>query len=274
MALRLVAAQPERFRARSLRQALAAEGFVLGRFAIFHKPDEARRALLSARESRPARAPSMPHHGLAALQRLDSVRGAAGAEVPGRRPSMSWSSTARSLTERLRGVLQDEQGGPLTPARIASLRAAPERRSRARELPRRRRGPPNCARSSAQHDYRYYVLDDPPVPDAEYDRLMRELRALEAAASRTHHARLADAARLGHPERAVRRGGAQRADALARQCLQRRGPRRLRPPHPRAPRGRAGILSTWRSRSSMAWRCSVIYRARRPRLRQPRAAMA
>ena len=33
----------------------------------------------------------------------------------------------------------------------------------------------------AQHDYRYYVLDDPEVPDAEYDRLMRELRSLEAA---------------------------------------------------------------------------------------------
>ncbi len=33
----------------------------------------------------------------------------------------------------------------------------------------------------AQHDYRYYVLDDPLVSDAEYDRLMRELRALEAA---------------------------------------------------------------------------------------------
>src|ERR1700683_5071873 len=32
----------------------------------------------------------------------------------------------------------------------------------------------------AQHDYRYYVLDDPAVPDAEYDRLMRELRELEA----------------------------------------------------------------------------------------------
>jgi DNA ligase (NAD+) len=31
-----------------------------------------------------------------------------------------------------------------------------------------------------QHDYRYYVLDDPQIPDAEYDRLMGELRALEA----------------------------------------------------------------------------------------------
>ena len=31
------------------------------------------------------------------------------------------------------------------------------------------------------HNYRYYVLDDPDVPDAEYDRLMRELEALELA---------------------------------------------------------------------------------------------
>ncbi|HXQ31326.1 MAG TPA: NAD-dependent DNA ligase LigA [Steroidobacteraceae bacterium] len=32
----------------------------------------------------------------------------------------------------------------------------------------------------AQHDYRYYVLNDPEVPDAEYDRIVRELKALEA----------------------------------------------------------------------------------------------
>ena len=31
-----------------------------------------------------------------------------------------------------------------------------------------------------QHNYRYYVLDEPTVPDAEYDRLFRELQALEA----------------------------------------------------------------------------------------------
>jgi DNA ligase (NAD+) len=32
----------------------------------------------------------------------------------------------------------------------------------------------------ARNDYRYYVLDDPELPDAEYDKLMIELRALEA----------------------------------------------------------------------------------------------
>ena len=29
------------------------------------------------------------------------------------------------------------------------------------------------------HNYRYYVLDDPEIPDAEYDRLFRQLQALE-----------------------------------------------------------------------------------------------
>ena len=31
------------------------------------------------------------------------------------------------------------------------------------------------------HNYRYYVLDDPLISDAQYDALMRELRDLEAA---------------------------------------------------------------------------------------------
>src|SRR5690606_18087952 len=30
-------------------------------------------------------------------------------------------------------------------------------------------------------DHRYHVLDDPAIPDAEYDALVRELQALEAA---------------------------------------------------------------------------------------------
>ena len=32
----------------------------------------------------------------------------------------------------------------------------------------------------ARHDRLYYELDEPEIPDAEYDRLFRELQALEA----------------------------------------------------------------------------------------------
>ena len=31
----------------------------------------------------------------------------------------------------------------------------------------------------AYHNYRYYVLDDPEIPDSEYDRMLRELETLE-----------------------------------------------------------------------------------------------
>ena len=121
VALRLVAPQPQRFAGRTLRQALAAEGFVLGRFAIFHKPDEARRAVLSAASlNRPgtfdADTMDSQHYGGLSLF----------AVLPGpKSPPQAFDElifTARSLNDRLQGVLQDEQGGPLTPSRIASLR--------------------------------------------------------------------------------------------------------------------------------------------------------
>ncbi len=70
----------------------------------------------------------------------------------------------------------------------------------------------------AAHDYRYYVLDEPSVSDSEYDGLMQELKALEAAASGPHHARLTHAARRRRAGRRVRRGPACRADAVAGQC--------------------------------------------------------
>ena len=31
-----------------------------------------------------------------------------------------------------------------------------------------------------QHAHRYYVLDEPSIPDAEYDLLFQELQAIEA----------------------------------------------------------------------------------------------
>lgn len=121
VALRLVAPLPERFAGRSLRQALAAEGFVLGQFAIFHKGDEERRAVLSAASlTRPgtfdAETMDSQHYGGLSLF----------AVLPGpKAPSQAFDElviTARSLNDRLHGVLQDEQGSPLTPQRIAVLR--------------------------------------------------------------------------------------------------------------------------------------------------------
>ncbi|MFA5521347.1 MAG: NAD-dependent DNA ligase LigA [Castellaniella sp.] len=53
------------------------------------------------------------------------------------------------------------------------------------------------------HNHHYYVLDAPVVPDAEYDRLMRELEALEAA-----HPELV------RPDSPTRRVGAPASDAF------------------------------------------------------------
>jgi FtsZ-interacting cell division protein ZipA len=121
VALRLVATQPERFAGRLLRQALAAEGFVLGRFAIFHKPDDEQRAVLSAA--------SLNTPGTFDEETMDSQHyGGLSlfAVLPGpKTPPETFDElvlTARSLSDRLQGALQDEQGTPLTPARIALLR--------------------------------------------------------------------------------------------------------------------------------------------------------
>ncbi len=121
VALRLVAPLPERFAGRSLRQALAAEGFVLGQFAIFHKPDEEHRSVLSAA--------SLTRPGTFDMDTMDSQHyGGLSlfAVLPGpKAPPQAFDElvfTARSLNERLHGVLQDELGSPLTPARIAFMR--------------------------------------------------------------------------------------------------------------------------------------------------------
>lgn len=121
VSLRLVATSPEHFLGRSLRQALAAEGFVLGRFAIFHKPDDEQRAVLSAASlTRPGTfdADTMDSQHFGGLSLF--------AVLPGPRPGPQafeeLISTARNLNDRLQGVLQDERGSPLTSARIAMLR--------------------------------------------------------------------------------------------------------------------------------------------------------
>lgn len=121
VALRLVANPPERLAGRALRLALASEGFVLGKFQIFHKPDDSGRAVLSAA--------NLSKPGTFDLGTMDSQRyGGLSLFIvlPGPRPPLKafedLLATARNLNERLQGALQDERGGPLTPTRIASLR--------------------------------------------------------------------------------------------------------------------------------------------------------
>ncbi len=121
IALRLAATPPERFAGRALRLALASEGFVLGKFQIFHKPDASGRAVLSAA--------NLSKPGTFDIGTMDSQRFAGLSlftVLPGPRPPLKafedLLSTARNLNERLNGALQDERGGPLTPTRIATLR--------------------------------------------------------------------------------------------------------------------------------------------------------
>jgi cell division protein ZipA len=123
LSLRLVARPPERFRGNLVRQALAAEGFVLGDLDIFHKPDAQNRAVLSAA--------SLTKPGTFELDTMDTQRYVGlnlFAVLPGpKTPQKAFEDlllTARMLNERLEGALQDERGGPLTPTRIQALRDA------------------------------------------------------------------------------------------------------------------------------------------------------
>jgi cell division protein ZipA len=121
LALRVVAPPGERFAGRNLRLALAAEGFLLGKFAIFHKPDEMNRAAISAA--------SLNKPGAFDLETMDSQRYGGLAlfvVLPGpKAPPQAFEellAAARNLNERLAGALQDERGSPLTALRLMSLR--------------------------------------------------------------------------------------------------------------------------------------------------------
>jgi cell division protein ZipA len=121
VALRLVSSHGERFAGRAVRLALAAEGFVLGKFDIFHKPGPDARAVLSAA--------SLTKPGTFSLATMDAQRfGGLSlfAVLPGPLSPLATFdellTTARALNDRLRGALQDERGEPLTPVRSANIR--------------------------------------------------------------------------------------------------------------------------------------------------------
>jgi len=121
LTLRILAAR-ERFAGRTLRQALAAEGFIHGRLAIFHKAGRDSRAVLSAA--------SLTQPGSFELATMDTQRyGGINlfAVLPGPLPAPEafeeLLASARQLNERLQGTMQDERGDALTAERIAIMRA-------------------------------------------------------------------------------------------------------------------------------------------------------
>ena len=104
-----------------MRQALAAEGFVLGKFAIFHKPGPDGRALLSiASLTKPG---TFEAHTID-MQRFSGLN--VFAVLPGPLPGPATVdellASAQVLAQRLHGTLKDDQGEPLTPARTAVMR--------------------------------------------------------------------------------------------------------------------------------------------------------
>ena len=58
-----------------------------------------------------------------------------------------------------------------------------------------------------QHNYSYYVLDEPAIPDVEYDKLMRNLQKLEEANPK-----------LITPDSPTQRVGAQPLEAFSMDC--------------------------------------------------------
>jgi len=121
VALRLVSVGPSRFSGYAIRQALESEGFMLGRYSIFHKGEEGGRAYLSAA--------SLTQPGAFDLNSMDQERfGGLSlfAVLPGPKSPLDTFddllTTARGLNDRLQGALQDEHGLPLTPLRVSNLR--------------------------------------------------------------------------------------------------------------------------------------------------------
>ena len=121
--VRVVAKTGERLAGRAVRLALAAEGFVHGKFAIFHKPDADGYVVVSAA--------SLSKPGNFDLNTMDSQRyGGLGlfTVLPGRLAPREMVDelveSARNLGARLDAIVQDEHAAPLDAERIAALRSA------------------------------------------------------------------------------------------------------------------------------------------------------
>jgi cell division protein ZipA len=122
LAVRLVSTG-DKVSGRAVRMALAAEGFVLGKFSIFHRPAADGRALLSvASLTKPGtfESDTIDMQRYSGLNLFTVLPG----PMPGPQAVGELLECAQMLSQRLRGTLQDSQGAPLTPSRTAVMRNA------------------------------------------------------------------------------------------------------------------------------------------------------
>ena len=121
VSLRIVSPSGERLSGRAVRLALGACGFMHGPYGIYHQPDSRGRALVSiANLSKPGVLDpvNIDFQRLTGLNLFTVLPGA----LPAAAALDHLLETARELSQRLTGRVQDEHGQPLDRARLEDLR--------------------------------------------------------------------------------------------------------------------------------------------------------
>jgi len=129
ISLRIVSSAEQRLSGRAARQALAACGFVHGRYGIFHQPAEDGRALLScASLNKPGSfdPASMDFQRFSGLSLFTVLPG----PLPASATLDRLLEAARDLSHRLQARLLDDQNQPLDAARITALRSSVQQQAR------------------------------------------------------------------------------------------------------------------------------------------------
>jgi len=121
IAVRIVAPAAAPFAGRALRDAVEAAGLVFGRHQIFHRLDAEGRSLFSVASLKepgtfdPAAMESATYRGVAMFVVLPGP-------LAGERAFGEMIDAARTIAERLGGLLQDERGAALGTLRVGQLR--------------------------------------------------------------------------------------------------------------------------------------------------------
>ena len=117
-----ILAQREKFQGRAVRLALTAQGFLPGRFALYHKPAEDGRAVLSvASLTKPGTFDDPPRGDMQRFSGLNLFTVLPG-PLPAAEAVEELLHAAQTLAARLQARLTDDQGVPLSPSRAQELR--------------------------------------------------------------------------------------------------------------------------------------------------------